>query len=116
MLAAAGLYALEHHVERLADDHDNARRLARGLAELGYPIRPDEVQTNIVIFPLEPSEAQPNPARALAGRLAEVGVRTSPIGRAQLRFVTHLDVNRADIDETLERITAAGIAPDGASA
>ena len=112
MLAAAGLYALEHNVERLADDHDNARRLARGLAELGYPIRPEAVQTNIVIFPLEPSDAQPNPARALSARLAELGVRTSPIGRAQLRFVTHLDVDRGDIDETLERIAEAGVAPD----
>ena len=114
MLAAAGLYALEHNVERLADDHQNARRLARGLAELGYPIRPDEVQTNIVIFPLAPTAEQPNPARALSGRLTEIGVRTSPIGRAQLRFVTHLDIDQADIDETIERIAAAGITPDGA--
>ena len=111
MLAAAGLYALDHNVERLADDHDNARALARGLAELGYPIRPDVVQTNIVIFPLAPTAEQPNPAGELSRRLSEIGVRTSPIGRAQLRFVTHLDVDRADIDETLERITAAAITP-----
>ena len=115
MLAAAGLYALEHHVERLSEDHANARRLARGLAELGYPIRPDEVQTNILLIPLEATEGEPNPSAALRDRLAEVGVRTSPIGRTQLRFVTHLDLDQADIDETLERITAAGIVPNGAS-
>ncbi len=111
MLAAAGLYALDHNVARLADDHNNARALARGLAELGYPIRTDDVQTNIVIFPLAPTAEQPNPAGELSRRLSEIGVRSSPIGRAQLRFVTHLDVDRADIDETLERITAAAITP-----
>lgn len=116
MLAAAGLYALEHHVERLADDHRRARRLARGLAELGFPIRPDSVQTNIVIIPLTASTEQPSPAAELHRRLSEIGVRTSPIGAAQLRFVTHLDIDQDDIDETLKRISDARIGPAGAAA
>jgi len=116
MLAAAGLYALDHNIERLADDHANARRLARGLAELGFPIRPDDVQTNIVIIPLAASPEQPRPAVDMSRRLAEIGIRTAPIGAALLRFVTHLDIDSAGIDETLERITAAAIGPGRADA
>ena len=50
IVAAAGVYALEHHVDRLADDHANAPRLAEGLAEAGLPVDPDEVETNFVLL------------------------------------------------------------------
>ncbi|WP_207887403.1 low-specificity L-threonine aldolase [Pseudomonas sp. 30_B] len=92
-LAAAGLYALDHQVERLAEDHANAEALGRGLAELGYAIEP--VQTSMVYVGLGEQ------AGALATHLAERGIRVSPAAR--LRLVTHLDVKSADIP----RIVAA---------
>ena len=58
IVAAGALYALDHHVERLADDHENARALAEGLAEIeGVELDPDEVETNIVVFGVPDAEA-----------------------------------------------------------
>ena len=88
ILAAACLYALDHHVERLADDHANARFLAEGLAELsGVHLEPSTVETNIVIF------AVPDPDGLLA-ELARAGVEASRVGPDRIRMVTHLDVDR----------------------
>ena len=96
IVAAAGLYALDHNVERLADDHENARVLAAGLAELpGASIDPSKVETNIVIF-----EVDDAPKRW--AELAEAGVEVTPVGPTRLRAVTHLDVDRAGIDKALE--------------
>ena len=93
IIAAGGLYALEHHIERLAEDHANAKLLAEGLAEIpGVTLDPAEVETNIVIF--EVSEA----AAAVAGRLLEQGVRVSQPGPHRLRAVTHLDIARRDVE------------------
>jgi threonine aldolase len=98
IIAAACLYALDHHVERLAEDHENARALAEGLAELeGVRIDPADVETNIVWFELE----EPHDARKVAARLKEQGVLIGAFDRARMRAVTHLDVDRADIDEAL---------------
>jgi threonine aldolase len=95
ILAAAGLYALDHHVERLADDHANARRLAEGLAGLpGVEIDPARVETNIVVFGVPD-------AFALCGALYEQGVQLAPLGPQRLRAVTHLDVGAADIESAL---------------
>jgi threonine aldolase len=95
VLAAAGIYALDHHVERLADDHARARRLAEGLAELpGVELDPASVETNIVIV----SVGDPS---AVCGRLAAEGVLTGAVGPREVRFVTHLDVGDADIDAAL---------------
>ncbi|MFN2431437.1 MAG: low specificity L-threonine aldolase [Gemmatimonadota bacterium] len=104
ILAAAGVHALAHHVERLADDHTNARRLAAGLAELpGIRLDPESVETNIVFFDLEPPAPS---ARLFTGRLlAEHGVRVGAMGPATLRAVTHLDVSS---DQVVEAIGAAG--------
>ncbi len=97
IVAAAGLHALEHHVERLAEDHANARRLAEGLVALGLAVeRPPE--TNIVMF-----EAPPRLQRALDRR----HVRTIPFAETRLRAVTHLDVDSDGIDEALRRIAEA---------
>merc|ERR1711969_104943 len=63
ILAAAGLHALEHHIERLADDHANARRLAEGLAELDFRVNPTP-ETNIVLFDVEDTEAFQRAPRA----------------------------------------------------
>jgi len=93
ILAAAGLYALEHNVDRLAEDHANAERLARGLAALGLKV--DPVQTNMV-FVTVPKES----AAALRKHLESAGVVT--LGGAKLRLVTHLDVDAPGIDRALE--------------
>ncbi|MCS7066324.1 MAG: low-specificity L-threonine aldolase [Fimbriimonadales bacterium] len=102
VLAAACLVALEQMVERLAEDHENARRLAEGLANIpGILIDPARVQTNIVIFELMP-ETGWTPA-ALLTHLKEQGVLLSPSGN-RLRAVTHYGVSRADIDHALRVI------------
>jgi threonine aldolase len=96
IVAAAGLYALDHNVERLAEDHENARVLAEGLAELpGAAIDPAKVETNIVIFEVD------DPATVLAALLAE-GVEMTQMGPGRIRAVTHLDVDRAGIERALE--------------
>jgi threonine aldolase len=91
IVAAGCLYALDHNVERLADDHANARRLADGLAELGLEVVPPE--TNIVIF-----SAPPGFVEAMARRAVELSA--TPDGR--VRAVTHLDVSSADVDAALQ--------------
>lgn len=107
ILAAAGLYALEHNVERLAEDHANARLLAEGLAQFpGITIDPEGVQTNIVFFDI--GGISLSPAEFL-GRLAERGVRIAG-GGTRLRAVTSSEVNRGDIEYALETIrTVLGV-------
>jgi threonine aldolase len=98
MMAAGALYALDHHVDRLADDHANARRLAEGLADvLSITVDPDAVETNIVLLTVR------NPQSFLA-TLAERGVLMSQIGPTTVRAVTHLDIGP---DEVARAITAA---------
>ncbi|MGE6790587.1 L-threonine aldolase [Pseudomonas guineae] len=91
MLAAAGLYALEHQVQRLADDHANAERLAAGLREQGYAVEP--VQSNMVY--VEVGEQ----AGALQAFCAARGIKLSAAPR--LRMVTHLDIASVDIDKVI---------------
>jgi threonine aldolase len=93
VLAAAALYALDHHVARLADDHVNARRLAEGLQ--GLPgVKVQAPQTNMVFVDVEPARAS-----GLVGRLRERGVLAT--GLYRLRLVTHLDVSAGDIDRAI---------------
>jgi threonine aldolase len=95
IVAAAGLYALDHNVERLADDHGRARRLADGLAELpGVKIDPATVETNIVIFDVPD-------APAFTASLAQREVSVSHFSPTRVRAVTHLDVDDAGIDRAL---------------
>jgi len=99
VIAAAGLYALEHNVERLPEDHDNARRLAEGLA--GFPrleVDVDAVRTNIVIASCARAG---DSARAVCADLAGVGVMAGGYDPQRVRFVTSLEVDRAAIDEAL---------------
>ncbi len=99
ILAAAGIVALESMVERLADDHRNARKLAEGLARLpGIVLDPATVQTNIVIFALAPDALSPS---ELVARLAEQGVKMGAIGGRKLRAVTHYGLEAEDIDQAL---------------
>jgi threonine aldolase len=98
VLAAAALYALDHHVERLADDHANARTLAAGLAPLdGVTIDADSVATNIVVFEVDD-------APALVRSLETAGVRMGALGPRTVRAVTHLDVDRDDVDRAVEAV------------
>lgn len=94
VLAAAGLYALEHNVTRLADDHANAQRLARGLGAIEQ-IDVDGAQTNMVFVRVPADRAQ-----ALGTHLRECGIRTLPGPR--LRLVTHLDVDAAGVDRAVD--------------
>ena len=99
VFASAGIYALEHNVERLAEDHANARRLARGLAKIpGISIDVDRVHTNLVFFDV----TRGDPAE-LARKLAERGVRGANPGR-RWRFVPHYGITSADIDRALDII------------
>ncbi len=96
ILAAAGLYALENNIERLADDHHHARILAEGLSELpGITSQPDDVQTNILYITLSSTEL----ANKLRAHLAEEGITLG--GGTRIRMVTHMDINRAAIEKTL---------------
>lgn len=93
LLAAAGLHALDHHVERLADDHENASLLAKGLREIdGLTV--EEPQTNIVWVDV----AQPLSQR-LVPELSKLGILAS--GTTKVRFVTHLDVNRQQMETVI---------------
>jgi threonine aldolase len=96
VVAAAGLFALDHHLARLAEDHANARRLAQGLVEIGCAVE-ETPETNIVMLRV------PEPG-GFQRRARERGVLLSRIGPDVLRAVTHLDVGAADVDEALERI------------
>ena len=100
IIAAACLYALDHHVERLADDHANARHLAEGLAEIpGIELDPATVETNIVWFDVR----GPMSARAVRA-LKEQGVLIGAYGPTRMRAVTHLDVDRDGIDVALDAL------------
>ena len=102
ILAAACLYGLDNNVERLEVDHQNAKRLALGLAGMdGIGINPEQVVTNIVLFDVGSTSMD---ADTFAERLAPAGVLLIPFGPTTLRAVTHLDVTTADIDAALEII------------
>jgi threonine aldolase len=106
IIAAAGVYALRHHVDRLAEDHERASRLAYGLAEVrGVRLNPDRVQTNIVIFDVSGTGLT---GEAFAARtLASHGVRFSVLGPTTVRAVTHLDIPADGVDRALEAARAA---------
>jgi threonine aldolase len=93
IVAAACVYALDHHVERLAEDHENARTLAAGLAELpGFDVQPPD--TNIVI-------AEVADAPQLVGELWDRGIEVTPMAPTRIRCVTHLDVDADGIERAL---------------
>jgi threonine aldolase len=96
-LAAAGIYALDHHVERLRDDHAHARQLAAALETLPYVSNIRPVQTNIVIFDLN----APNTPAVFLDYLHNNGVKASAFGPQTIRFVTHLDVNTAMVETAI---------------
>jgi threonine aldolase len=100
IIAAAGIYALDHHLERLKEDHRNAKRLAVGLEEFnGVSIDPTHVETNIVIFGVTNTKMT---APQVAETMKREGVLIHAFGRTQIRLVTHLDVTAEDIEKTLK--------------
>ncbi|NWF74005.1 MAG: aminotransferase class I/II-fold pyridoxal phosphate-dependent enzyme [Nitrospirae bacterium] len=97
ILAAAGIYALEHHIGRLKVDHDHAKQLARALHQIPtVRINPQDVETNIVIFEVIGHHLAPP---ALVAALKKEGVLINAIGGDSFRAVTHLDISRAMTEE-----------------
>lgn len=101
ILAAAGIYALENNVERLAEDHGNAKKLWKELKELGFDLKPDPVETNIFFASTERIGVD---AEDLAKYLEQQGIRIGPRSKREIRFVTHLDVDENDIDRAIAGI------------
>ena len=100
IVAAAGIYALDHHIERLKEDHQNAKRLALGLKEIkGISIEPEEVETNILIFDVAGTGMTPLQVRDV---IMKEGVLIHAVGKTQIRLVTHLDVSKDDIETALK--------------
>ncbi|WP_316821724.1 GntG family PLP-dependent aldolase [Pedobacter gandavensis] len=99
-LAAAGIYALDHHVQRLSIDHDHARTLAAALTQMNYVASVMPVETNIVLFEI----AAGFNAENIVHLLAEKGVVCSTTGPRTVRMVTHLDISPEMIDQTIEII------------
>jgi threonine aldolase len=105
IVAASGVYALDHHVERLADDHANARRLGEGLAAAGLPVDPDQVETNFVL--VDAGRLGLTGDEALARLKAEGVLLSFAADKDVLRAVTHLGITERDIDAALDAIPRA---------
>jgi threonine aldolase len=98
IIAAGAVYALNHHVERLAEDHENAQILVKGLAQIeGITVEP--VETNLIFFDVSGLGIT---AEAFNARLMEHGLRVSTLGDTRVRAVTHLDVTRSQVEEALQ--------------
>jgi threonine aldolase len=100
IIAAAGIYALDHHIERLKEDHQNAKRLALGLKEIrGISIDLEEVETNILIFDVAGTGMTP---LQVYDAMKKEGVLIHASGKTQIRLVTHLDVSKDNIEVALK--------------
>jgi threonine aldolase len=101
ILAAAGIYALEHMIERLADDHANARCLAQGLRHIpGIEVDPEPPQTNIVFWKLAPGSN----LKSFICALEYQGVLVSELGKGRIRAVTHYGITREDCEFAVKAI------------
>ncbi len=96
VIAAAGIYSLDNMIERLAEDHANAKKLAQGLAEIdGISVDPDNIHSNIVFFNIPPGTGT-----AISANLKQHGILVNP-GDPAMRMVTHYGITSEDIDYTL---------------
>ncbi|MBL7950862.1 MAG: threonine aldolase [Flavobacteriales bacterium] len=102
IIAAAGLYALDHHVQRLAEDHTNAAELGRALAGHSYVSNVIPVDSNIVVCTLRDASK----LEGLLRHLEVNSVRAMAFGPGMMRMVTHLDVDRAGIDRTIQALAS----------
>jgi threonine aldolase len=100
ILAAAGLYALDHNLARIGEDHDNAKRFAHILSD-SPTVRPTVPETNIVMLDLQRAA---DSSDSVGPRIAQAGVRLGPFGARRLRAVMHLDVSRADVERAAQII------------
>lgn len=106
IIAAGALYALEHHVHRLEEDHVHAGLLAESVRSIaGLRLLGDTVETNIVIFKIDPDLGT---AAEFAGKLLELGVQVLAFGPQSIRMVTHLDVDRSQIEAACAAIERVG--------
>jgi threonine aldolase len=106
VIAAAGVYALAHNIERLAEDHENAKEIARALAATKWAkISPDDVVTNIIYFNTPGRDAQ-----KIVESLASLGILSIAMASDRIRLVTHLDVSREDTREIVRTLETAKIA------
>ena len=104
ILAAAGIYALEHNVERLAEDHQHAKLLAERISSArGLRLNPQEVETNIFFLQLDPTEASLD-APGLQRALRAHDVLANAVDQYSMRLVTHLDVTRAQVEQAAQVI------------
>ena len=100
VIAAAGIYALDHHYDRLKEDHRNAKRLALGLKDLkGISVTAESVETNIVIFDISGTGIA---SSHLAEGMKKKGVLIHALPNQKIRLVTHLDVNGEDVENALK--------------
>ena len=103
ILAAAALYALDHHLDRLAEDHANARRLAEGICRIaGLRLDPETVDTNILFFCVDPAWGTAGEFVGGTQKARRLDARREPHEDPRL---THLDVNSADVDAAIEAIS-----------
>jgi threonine aldolase len=100
-LAAAGIYALDHHVDRLADDHRRAKELARVLEKLPWIATVEPVETNILIFSIQSYLDE----KVITSKLKEKGIHISAMGHGKLRIVTHLDYREVMHSYVLEALS-----------
>jgi threonine aldolase len=111
IVAAAAIHALDHHVDRLAEDHENARHLAALLAEIdGVSASVEDTESNLVFFEIDPELGT---AVQMKNALAAKGVLIGPMGGQRMRAATHLDVNRQDMQTAADAVrecVATGIA------
>ena len=100
VIAAAGIVSLESMVDRIAEDHSNARKLAHGLSMIpGINIEPDDLPTNLVFLSMDP-----NKSPLIAKELGDKGVKVSARPKGVWRLVTHSDISTGDIDRALDII------------
>jgi threonine aldolase len=104
VLAAAALYALEHNIERLAEDHMNARRLADGIRQIDHlTLVSDKIDTNMLFFRVDPAWGS---AAEFVEQIKKQGIWMLSTAPATIRAVTHLDVSVADVERTIEIIAS----------
>jgi threonine aldolase len=114
VIAAGALHALENNIDRLSIDHRHAQQLAEAVQGApGLELRPAQVDTNIVIFHVDPSLGT---AAEFCGRLKERGLLMLPVSPTTIRAVTHLDLSDEDVDQACEIIGSAGTAKSQAAA
>jgi len=103
VIAAAGLVSMDTMIDRLADDHVNAKKLAEGLANIdGLSVDPQRIQTNIVIFEVDPAMST---VQEFMAALDREGVKVSYPGEHTIRMVTHREIDSSEIDDALARIS-----------